>query len=278
MEAARVAALLREACLLELRALKPGNVHRYAEGHGMTLADFERSAAIVERVFAKPDQGVGALILAAVGETVAAVGCNTNLGIVLLAAPLAVAARQETGGDLREGLKTVLRGLTVEDAALVYRAIRLAKPAGLGESERHDVRDTPHVTLLEAMASAAARDRVARQYATDYAEIFDFALPRLKAAETRGWSLEWSAASLYLDFLSHFPDSHLQRKFGPDRAETVMRNAVTAADALRATAQPEDVKDRLQAFDRTLKAAGLNPGTSADLTVASLFAAALGRA
>jgi triphosphoribosyl-dephospho-CoA synthase len=34
-------------------------------------------------------------------------------------------------------------------------------------------------------------------------------------------------------------------------------------------------QEALAAFDRTLKAQGLNPGTSADMTVASLFAAAL---
>ena len=275
MEPARVAATLRDACLLELRALKPGNVHRYAAGHGMTLADFERSAVIVERVFAKPEQSVGALILDAVDETVRAVGCNTNLGIVLLAAPLAVAALREEPPGLRDRLKSILRALTVEDADLAYQAIRLAKPAGLGKSARHDVRDEPQVTLLEAMTSAAERDRIAGQYATDFGEIFDFALPRLRAAEARGRAPEWAAASLYLDVLSHFPDSHVRRKHGPAKAERVMQDAVPLAAALRDAARPEDVKDRLQTLDQALKAEGINPGTSADLTVASLFAAGL---
>jgi triphosphoribosyl-dephospho-CoA synthase len=38
----------------------------------------------------------------------------------------------------------------------------------------------------------------------------------------------------------------------------------------------EQIRNRdLMAFDRSLKARGLNPGTSADLVVASLFAASL---
>ena len=33
------------ACRAELEALKPGNVHVHGEGHGMTVGDFEASAA-----------------------------------------------------------------------------------------------------------------------------------------------------------------------------------------------------------------------------------------
>ena len=49
--AARVADAFRDACLAELRALKPGNVHDYAEGHGMTLAQFETSATMARLIF-----------------------------------------------------------------------------------------------------------------------------------------------------------------------------------------------------------------------------------
>ena len=40
----RVAAAYIEACLAELDAPKPGNVHRFAPGHRMEVADFVRSA------------------------------------------------------------------------------------------------------------------------------------------------------------------------------------------------------------------------------------------
>ena len=39
-----IAAAYRDACLAELVALKPGNVHVFAAGHDMTMADFEASA------------------------------------------------------------------------------------------------------------------------------------------------------------------------------------------------------------------------------------------
>ncbi|MEY4929079.1 MAG: hypothetical protein RL279_818, partial [Pseudomonadota bacterium] len=34
----------RNACLAELQAIKPGNVHVFADGHGMTVHDFIKSA------------------------------------------------------------------------------------------------------------------------------------------------------------------------------------------------------------------------------------------
>lgn len=108
MGATAVAVALREACLLELEALKPGNVHRYAVGHGMTLADFETSAETLNQVFSRSKLTVGERIYRAVAATRGAVGCNTNLGIVLLAAPLAEAALRTGTAGLRRSLGSVL--------------------------------------------------------------------------------------------------------------------------------------------------------------------------
>ena len=47
------------ACRTELRALKPGNVHDYAAGHGMSVADFEASAGASAPCLAVPGIGVG---------------------------------------------------------------------------------------------------------------------------------------------------------------------------------------------------------------------------
>ena len=50
------------------------------------------------------------------------------------------------------------------------------------------------------------------------------------------------------------------------------RRAEPLARALRAADRPATLQATLLTFDAELKAAGLNPGTSADLTVATLFA------
>ena len=152
----RIADAFRIACLVELRALKPGNVHDHAAGHGMTVAEFEASADVAAPWIGAVGLSVGERILAAVQATSRAVGCNTNLGIILLAAPLAQAAMaiSDRRHTLKGRLSRVLSDLDLADAKAAYAAIRLAQPAGLGNAKRYDVAHTPGVTLLQAMQAA----------------------------------------------------------------------------------------------------------------------------
>src|SRR5262245_2532171 len=125
------------ACLWEATARKPGNVHRFRDFAGVTYLDFALSAAAVAPVLARaPGRPVGATVLEAVRATRAGTGSNTNLGIVLLLAPLAGVPE---GEGLRAGVRRVLRGLTGDDARLAYDGIRLARPGGLGEVAEQDV-------------------------------------------------------------------------------------------------------------------------------------------
>jgi len=267
-----VAAAYRDACLAELAALKPGNVHAFAGGHGMTTADFEASAAASAPAMGAPGLSVGARILAAIRRTREVVGCNTNLGIVLLCAPLAQAALSPGGGSLRERLNIVLQRLDVADAGQAFAAIRLAEPAGLGAAPEHDVRASPTVSLAVAMAAAAERDRIAAQYASGFADVFELGLPRLRRGLERWCSEPWAATAAYLAFLAGLPDSHVARKYGLERAQAVCAMARPHAERLDGADDPERLVPELLSFDRELKTAGINPGTSADLTVACLFA------
>lgn len=261
-----------DACRIELQSLKPGNVHVHADGHRMTVADFEASAVASAPALATPGLSVGERIHEAIRRTNEVAGCNTNLGIVLLCAPLAAAASDRLDLNLRDGLDHALATLSVADAELAFAAIRLAAPAGLGDSPEHDVRRTATVTLLEAMQAARERDRIAAQYANGYREVFALGLARLALGLVRWCDSRWAASSAYLGFLSSGLDSHIQRKFGTARAEEI-RGAARALDAeLLAQSRPDDMAARLLEFDADLKAQGINPGTSADLTVASLFA------
>ena len=267
----RVERAYLEACLAELAALKPGNVHAYAAGHDMTSADFEVSARASAPAMADPALTVGQRILESIRHTRAVVACNTNLGIVLLCAPLAQAALMAAGPGLRQQLHDLLHGLTVDDAERAFAAIRLANPGGLGESARHDVQHSPAVTLHAAMAEARHRDRIAAQYCTDFVDIFEFGLDRLAAGQARWPEPEWATAATYMGFLAAYPDSHVARKLGQRVAEAVMTDARPLAHRLQAAANPKTILDDLKNFDRTLKDKGINPGTSADLTVATLF-------
>jgi len=259
------------ACETELRALKPGNVHIHADGHGMTVDDFRASALAAAEPLCRPGLAVGARIEAAITTTRATVACNTNLGIVLLAAPLVVAAERAEPGGLRRALSATLAQLTVSDARAAYAAIRLANPGGLGRVAAQDVGDEPTVTLRAAMGLAAERDTVARQYVTDFADVFAIGVAGLAAAERRGSALDRATSDIYLQFLAAFPDSHVARRFGSSVAEAVRGDAVALAASLAGIADPPQRLKALLDFDTSLKRRGINPGTAADLTVASLL-------
>lgn len=270
-----IASAFAAACRDEVEAPKPGNVHVFADGHGMMVRDFLRSAEAAAPALCKPSTPIGERILSAVEATFAAVGMNTNLGIILLCAPLAAAA--ESGEELHVALHNILAGLTIADAANAFRAILRASPAGLSTAPRHDVHGVADVTLLEAMQEAAGRDKIAFQYASDFVDVFETGMGALAGAWDRGWPAPWPVVSVYLAFLAGFPDSHIARKHGGQTAVRVQDEARVARERYMNTANPEDALQDLLIFDQNLKAAGLNPGTSADLTVATVFAERLTR-
>ncbi|MEP9396525.1 triphosphoribosyl-dephospho-CoA synthase [Mesorhizobium sp. KR2-14] len=270
-----IRAAYEDACRQEIEALKPGNVHRFADGHRMTTEQFLTSARVSSAPLTDPELSLGLRIREAVSATRDAVGTNTNLGIVLLCAPLAEAAAME-GADLRTNLRRVLDAIDLDDTAAVFEAIVLASPGGLGEAPRHDVHERPTAGLLEAMQEASNRDRIAHQYVTGFADIFEAGLPALKAAVARGESGMWPAVHAYLEFLTAFPDSHILRKHGAGIAEAVRAEASSVRRSFEAASDENARIEVLLAFDARLKAADINPGTSADLTVACLLVHNLG--
>ena len=267
-----VAAAVWRACIEELEAPKPGNVSFASAGHGMTADDFVVSARCTADVLGTPNISLGERVLGAVEATRAAAGCNTNLGIVLLCAPLAQAA---FGADrhrpLRASLARVLEDATVEDTERVFAAIRLAVPAGLGESGRHDVRGLAAAPLLAVMREAEQRDRVARQYTRCFEDVFDIGLAVLARSRAR-WPGPQAVVALYLTFLARFKDSHIQRKLGSVAAQRVRLEAQRLVERLETSESSEMDAEGLTRFDRSLKSRRINPGTSADLTVATLLA------
>lgn len=188
--AAQFRAAFITACDLDVAVRKPGNVSHASPGHGMTAALFEASARAAAGPLTRVGAPVGERIEAAMQATLAVAGCNTNLGIVLLAAPLALAWEvRSVEQPLRLALAEVLQALGIDDAAAAFRAIALTQPAGLGQVDEHDVASAPTVTLLQAMAAAAGRDRIAALYVDagtaaeprPYAELFDIGLPAWQA-------------------------------------------------------------------------------------------------
>jgi triphosphoribosyl-dephospho-CoA synthase len=270
------------ACVLEASAKKAGNVHPDAAFRDMHVRDFYRSAAALRwAIDAKPEASVGELIETGWEATRRVVSVNTNLGILLLFAPLVVAwrrlvrvgAAESAVGALWPGeLLEVLQSLSQADADCVFRTIAAAKPGGLGRVERGDVREVPQVTLLEAMEMASGRDRIAWQYTHRFEEIF-----RLGdwIEEKRCQREPWGALiiELQLTLLSTCCDSLIVRKNGMEVAEEVKQQASQVL-ARRELGDPDWQKDWID-FDRWLRADGnrRNPGTTADLIAAALMVA-----
>ena len=274
LSAVQISELFLAACRAELEALKPGNVHVHAAGHGMEVAQFEASAVASAPFLAAAGVGVGARILGAVEASFAAASCNTNLGILLLCAPLAAAAEMPGEATLRERLRVVLNGFDDNDTASVFAAIRLANPGGLGAVPEQDIAKAPTVGLFEAMALGAARDRIAAAYVTDYADIFEFGVNVLAGAMSHTDDQRLAVSTLHMAYLAYFPDSHITRKHGAAMAETVRGQAYALAPAWQPVAQRNTLPELLD-FDAELKRLNVNPGTTADLVVATLFAASL---
>ncbi|SEJ38967.1 triphosphoribosyl-dephospho-CoA synthase [Paraburkholderia diazotrophica] len=267
------------ACTLDVLCAKPGNVSIGARGHGMTARHFLASAQAARYAITARGAPVGERIERAVSMSMAAAGCNTNLGIVLLCAPLAHAFENllcmrptPTVHDAHVALRATLSRLDLADASAAYRAIALANPGGLGEAPSQNVGTAPTVDLLCAMSLARDRDSIARQYANGFADVLGYGLSQLRAALGCGPvdepCLLQAVLRTWLGFLSHWPDSHIARKHGIALARKVTQDARTWH--ARATLDPIE----LAAWDTALKRDGINPGTSADLTVATLFAAA----
>ena len=258
------------ACLLEASARKPGNVHPAACFDDCDFEDFLESARVCGPALAAAGtDGVGQAICSAVRETRAATGQNTNLGMLLLLGPLAAVPSEKS---LADGVRDILDRLDTDDTRKIYEAIRAAKPGGLGQAEAHDVRRAPQVGIVEAMRLAADRDLIALQYANGFADVLGSARHRFLAWWGRTANWEQSVVGLHLDLLATFPESLIARKCGMETAHVASEKA---RDVL-AAGWPDTAAgcELCAAFDGWLRADGhqRNPGTTADLIAATLFA------
>lgn len=276
------------ACILEVTASKPGNVHRGADFEDVGYLDFVVSGvAIGPAVEQAATLGVGATVLEAVRATQAVAGSNTNLGMALLFAPLALAASGDASAglgrallstadsalaveSLRDQLGNVLRAMTANDAARVYEAIRLARPGGLGAVAQYDVHAAPPSDLRTAMAAAAPRDLIARQYANDFAEVF-FAAGAIGDMLGQGQTLAAAIVHAHLQTMADHPDSLIARKCGLPTAQEAAARARRGLDAgpVGSDAYWQAIGD----LDFWLRSDGhrRNPGATADVVAAGLF-------
>lgn len=273
------------ACLLEVSASKPGNINRYHDFADSRYEDYLLSAVAIGPALEGAGRvPVGRTILRAVRDTRQVVSSNTNLGMILLLAPLAKAAFQTQSSEknraadnmdpqrLRDRLTDILSSLTIEDARLAYRAIRLTRPGGIGKVPQADVAEEPQITLYQAMQLAQAHDSIAREYSTGFSITFEIGLPALTEALQSVGDLSAAIVQAYLIILSRVPDTLIARKRGAQSAEDVSQRAAEALD--KGGVLSARGKSAVEELDRYLRdeTHSLNPGTTADLIAAVVFA------
>ncbi len=275
------------ACIVEAAAPKLGNVHPTAHFADMHFGHFVASAVAIRRAFEAPIESVGQVIHAAAAATAQYVDRNTNLGTLLLFGPLATAHHAiyqhsidhqsiehsdvRSAADWQAAVDHSLNNLTPRDSGLVYEAIRLAKPGGLGHRAQDDIAAPAPNNLLDAMRQVADIDAVARQYTTAFADIFERLLPWLNAElEQTIDSLE-ALCRLQVRWLAHEPDGLIVRKLGPRLAQEVQARAQALYAQLLNHRGPVLELPAARELDQFLRGDGhrRNPGTTADLLAAT---------
>ncbi len=273
LAAEKIAWAAQIACWLEASVEKPGNVTPSKEFSDSRYEDFLVSAMAIGPAFRNAARAsIGDTIRRAVRDTRWLVGKNTNLGMVLLLAPLAKAAGKGHSQGLQAAVAQVLDALTIRDAEMAYEAIRLAAPAGLGEVEGYDVRGARvDITLREAMMLAQHRDSVAREYVTGFENTFNLGYLTLLRLWEQGHRLSDSIVQTFLTILAQVPDALIARKNGLAVAEQVTQSAKKVLE--KGGILSAEGREQIHHFDRALRDARhrLNPGTTADLVAAVLF-------
>lgn len=273
---AELTRLYLHVCQLDVQSLKPGNISVYSGAKDLSVDDFLTSAKASAEPITDPNSSLGLRILNAASATHDAVSTNTNLGMILLMAPLVQAAYvQRAGGSIQLALKYIFKQTSIEDAQHVYQAIRLAKPGGMGDKDDQDISEEPSVTLLNTMKIASTWDQIAAQYSNNFQDIFIFGVPRYQALMGKWKDEKWATTGLFMSYLAHYPDSLIERKFGLLKAREISDMISDLEMELCRSDSPGRYEAQLLEIDRQLKRNLINPGTSADLTAASIFAAGL---
>ena len=275
---ARIRIILKKqikfVCDTEIKSLKPGNVHKYSEGHGMNLKDFLKSSLIISKCLTKNNLDLGKKILISVNEIQNKIKKNTNLGIILMLSPIATIVQEEgiiSKEELLKKIKSLIKKQNIKNSIPIFKAISLTSPGGLGFSKKYDVNELPNTNLYKAMEFAKKKDLIARQYCNGFEDIYKIGIPAYKNFYNKWGKVDWALTGVYLTFLKKFNDSHIVRNKGNKIATSIKKEAKKYYFFLKNNKSLTKIKKKLLVFDKKLKSNGINPGTTADLTVATLL-------
>jgi triphosphoribosyl-dephospho-CoA synthase len=251
---------------------------------GAAVDDYHQTASRESREF-----GLGDYCLCMVQAMMDSVGKNTSLGTILLLAPLIVAVEGSKPID------RVLADMSPRDTELVYDAIRIANPGGMGKSAQMDVAEAAPPSLKEAMLFASGHDDVALQYVSDFglvkrlghriAELVSTPILRPERGEQQepqGMRKSVSEVSfnrvvqlIQIEVLAERVDSLIVRKSGVELAKVVMDECQKIAGMRPEEECWQNRWNQLDCWMREKRNSEgkqlVNPGTTADLIAAAIF-------
>ena len=259
------------SCKKDIELIKPGNVNLLSPHKDTKAQDYLDSATLSSKESFNQNHSLGKRILESVKVTRSQVNVNTNLGIILLCAPVIQSYIDFNALDLRDCIKKTLSATSVKDTHDLCAAINISSPGGLGDSDMYDTVSYPNISIKQIMDYSKEYDRISYQYSHNFTDIFDFIIPKLEFLNQRYESLDISLSLLFIEILAKIPDSHISRKFGDKIAKKTSNNAYDLLKILNREYDPDYLAKALNNLDYEYKKKGINPGTTADLLVASLM-------
>jgi triphosphoribosyl-dephospho-CoA synthase len=267
------------ACKLDVFSIKPGNVFHGYPAYGMTHKDFLQSSMACSDIICEQNMDIGEKILECVKSSMDVVGCNTNLGIILLCVPIVEALYMDKNHIFNQSnLKKVISNINEDQTKKIYKAINVANAGGMGLKDEFDLNNNKSkgFTILEAMNFASSYDYIAEEYSNNFNNIINTISVNWRKYFKQMGSGENATTATFLNLISSNPDSLIARKYGLDKAKAVSEGFKAISNQYCASKNPNNLNNQLLLLDSELKIQGLNPGTTADVVVASIFLNRLG--
>lgn len=287
MESSKISEIAQIASVLEVSGYpKPGNVHRNRDFHDMVFEDFLISGIAIGKTIkllcekSKKSRNdlskinLGSYILKGVKKTNHWVKNNTNLGIIMMLMPIAASASISSNfNDLQENIDKIIKSTTVNDAINLYEAINLAEAGGMGASKEFDLSNDAskdelknnNKSMYDVLEISSSWDTLASELTSKMPICFEISYPTFHKLKKEN-SLNNSTIITFLTILSNVPDTLISRKYNNKKAIEVSDECLKVLNS-----SPEDFIKNLKKFDDYLFENKLNPGTTADLTAASIM-------
>lgn len=207
---------------------------------------------------------------------------------------------------LRNDFKQIMHSSTSEDSLEVYEAVEKsidlepkkgenAQSSWLGDTEktelsvgRKDTREKlsrENISLYEWMEVSAKWDGIARELTTNLEASFEIGYPEFTKTYEKHNDINIATVHTFLKILSKFPDTFIARKIGLEKTRDIAKAVdIGMEKAERVSRKAEKILEGgglttnqgekgLKKLDEKLhKNSGkLNPGTTADITAASIM-------